>query len=306
VIFLPNLLWMIRHDFPMLELLRNIRKDQRDVAFSPFQFLALQAVLQNPLALPVWVAGLWRLLKSREARPFRALGLAWLWVLAILLATHGKVYYLSPAYPMLLAAGAVAIERAMARPPWRVARVAYALVLLASGAILAPTAMPALEPEAYVRFTRFFHVSQPRIENRAASALPQFFADRYGWPEMAAAVAAAYNRLPPEERKKTAIFGNDYGQAGAIDFYGGRLGLPKAIGGHQSYWFWGPREYTGESLLVLGDRRNVLEEKFASVQAVAEIGHPYAMRQEHFTLFLCRNPKGWTLPTLWPQLKRFN
>jgi hypothetical protein len=119
-------------------------------------------------------------------------------------------------------------------------------------------------------------------------------------------VAAAYNALPPAERERTAIFANDYGQGGAIDFYGPRYGLPRAIGGHLTYWYWGPRGYTGESLIVLGDRRERLEELFAEVTPVAEIGHPYAMQQEHFTAYLCRHPKGWTLQSAWPQLKKWN
>jgi len=306
-IFLPNLVWMARHGWPFVELLANIRRDGRDVAFQPLQFLALQVLFENPAALPIWVTGLATLLAGRLSRPFRPLGIAYLVMLATLLATHGKVYYLSPIYPLLFAAGAGAIEAWLSRPGRRWVRSAYAGFVLLVGLLLAPTAMPVLSPETYVRYTRALHIGQPRIENRAASALPQFFADRFGWPEMAAAVARAYRSLPPEERKRTAIFGNDYGQAGAIDFYGPRLGLPKAIGGHQTYWYWGPREYTGESLIVLGDRREVLESKFESVTPVAEIGHPYAMRQEHFTAFLCRGPKGWTsLSKIWPKLKRFN
>jgi hypothetical protein len=305
-IFLPNLLWMDRHGFPILELLSNIRRDHRDVSFNPLQFLTLQAILQNPATLPVWLAGLWRLLATREARHFRAFGFAWLITLAILLALAGKVYYISSAYPMLLAAGAISAEEVLSGPGRRWARTAYAALLLAAGALLAPTALPMFTPSSYLRFMRLFHVSQPRLENRASSEMPQFFADRFGWPEMAATVAKAYGNLPPEERKRTAVFGNDYGQAGAIDFYGPRLGLPKAIGGHLSYWYWGPRGYTGESVLVLGDRRDVLDREFGSVRAVAEVGHPYAMRQEHFTVFLCRDPKGWTFQQIWPRLKNFH
>ena len=151
-----------------------------------------------------------------------------------------------------------------------------------TGALLGPTVVPILQPGAYARYTRALGIEQPRLENRATNAMPQFFADRFGWPEMVATVARVYNALPPEARVKTAIFGNDYGQAGAIDFYGPRHGLPKAIGGHLTYWVWGPRDYTGESVLVLGDEREDLERHFGSVVAMAEVGHPYAMKKEQF------------------------
>jgi hypothetical protein len=240
-----------------------------------------------------------------KGRPYRALGIAYLVMLGILLV-RGKPYYLSSAYPMLLAAGAVSIEEWLASPARHWLRAAYAAIVFLVGALIAPTALPILPPETYLRYTRLLHLQQPRLENRTASALPQFFADRFGWPEMAETVARVYHGLPREEQKRTAIFGNDYGQAGAIDFYGPKLGLPKSVGAHLTYWFWGPRGYTGESVLVLGGNREDLDAQFASVRAMAEIGHPYAMRQEHFTLFLCREPKGWTLEELWPKLKRFD
>ena len=105
---------------------------------------------------------------------------------------------------------------------------------------------------------------------------------------------------------KRQIFGNDYGQAGAIDFYGPKLGLPKSIGGHLTYWLWGPREYTGEVTIVLGDTRTQLERLFGRVDAAAEVGHPYAMASQHFTVFVCREPKGWTFRELWPRLKKWD
>lgn len=306
LIFLPNLVWMIQHHFPHLEMLANIRRSGRNVELSPLQFLAQQAVFTGPLAAPIWLAGLWRLLAGRASRPYRALGLAYVVTIGVLLAVHGRVYYPLPAYALLFAAGAVALENWLARPGWGWAKPAYTGAVALAAAVLAPVAMPLLPPETYLRYTRAIHLSPPQIEHRRASALPQLFADRFGWPEMAQAVAKAYFALPAAERERCAIFANDYGQAGAIDFYGPALGLPKALSGHLTYWYWGPRGYTGDVMLVLGDRREVLEREFEDVQAVAEIGQEYAMAQEHFTLFVCRKPKGWTLAQLWPRLKSWD
>ncbi|HEY6843129.1 MAG TPA: glycosyltransferase, partial [Thermoanaerobaculia bacterium] len=168
-----------------------------------------------------------------------------------------------------------------------------------------PSAVPMLPPQMYLRFVELTHLGQPRFENRGTTSMPQFFADRFGWPEMVAAVAKAYDSLPPAERVKTAIFGNDYGQAAAIDFYGPRYGLPKSIGSHLTYWMWGPRGYTGESVLVLGDNRASLEREFDVVKPMATIGHPFAMAQEHFTLYLAQKPHQ-TFQTWWPQLKKYD
>jgi hypothetical protein len=306
LIFLPNLVWMIQHHFPHLEMLANIRRNGRNVELSPAQFMAQQFVFTGPLVGPIWLAGLWRLLAARAARPYRALGLAYVVTIAVLLAVHGRVYYPLPAYPLLFAAGAAALEAWLARPGLGRVKPVYATAVALVAAALVPIAMPLLPPGAYLRYTQAIHLSPPQIEHRKASALPQLFADRFGWPEMAQEVAKAYFALTTEERKRCAIFGNDYGESGAIDFYGPKLGLPKAIGSHLTYWYWGPRGYTGDVMIVLGDRREVLEREFEDVRAVAEIGHPYAMAQEHFTLFVCRRPRGWTLPDIWPRLKNWN
>jgi len=308
LVALPNLLWEIRHGFPHAELLANIERNGRDVPVGFIPFWGFELLFLNPAAAPVWILGLWALFRLPSLAPLRALGWAYLVTVACLFATtpgSHKTYYAASAYPILIAAGAVQLERWWSRREREWRRPAYLALLLAAGALIAPTVMPLLPPELYLRYTRAVGFGQVRLENRATNAMPQMFADRFGWPEMVETVARVYASLPPELRAKTGIFGNDFGQAGAIDFYGPRYGLPKAIGGHLTYWYWGPRGYTGESLIVLGDRREVLETEFEQVEAVAEVGHPYAMRQEHFTIFLCQRPRGWTLESIWPRLKNW-
>ena len=307
VLCLPNLIWEIRHHFPHLEQLANIRRNGRNVELDLLGFLGQQVLGMHPLALPVWAGGLVWTLFTRAGRPYRFLGVTWLAVLALLLASGGRFYYLFPAHPILVAAGATGLASLQARWRLRWPGPAYTALLLVTGAVLAPILLPILPPETQVAYQRLTGLTQPRIENRGtASPLPQLFADRCGWKEMAEAVARVYFSLAPEERKSTAIYGNDYGQAGAFDFYGPRLGLPKAIGGHLTYWLWGPREATGEIVIVLGDRRERLERLFSRVEAAGEIGHPYAMASQHFTLFLCREPRGWTFEGIWPRLKKWD
>ncbi len=274
--------------------------------FSPLGFFGQQVLGMQPVALPIWICGLWFFLVSTQGRAYRALGWAYLITLAILILTGGRFYYLAPAYPMLLAGGAVAIERWLASPGWRWVRPAYLSLLAVTGGLTALIMLPLLPPETYVRYTHFIGISQPKFEHRQASELPQLLADRFGWPEMAAAVAKIYNSLPADERAQTAIFGQNYGEAGAIDFYGPELGLPKAISGHANYWYWGPREYTGESMIVLGETRERLEQYFSKVEAKGALGNPYAMASEHFTIYLCREPKGWSLAQRWPELKNWD
>lgn len=301
-IFLPNLIWEIQHHFPHLEQLRNIKRNGRDVQMNPAVFLLWDVLLANPMAAPLWIAGLVSLIFG-SLKKYRAIGYTWLIAYAVLIAAGGRFYYLLPAFLMIIAAGAVATERVSESRRWM--RPAYASLVAAVGLLLMPTLVPTLPPDLYFRYTEVTHLRQPQFEHRRAPTMPQLFADRFGWPEMTATVAKAYFSLPPDVRAKTGIFGNDYGQCGAIDFYGPRYGLPKSIGGHLSNWYWGPRQYTGASLLVLGDNRQRLEELFEVVKPMGEIGHPYAMGSQHFTLYWVQKPRGFTLQSAWPQLKKF-
>ena len=303
-LFLPNLLWMVERDFPHLEMLANIRADGRDVSLSPFAFLAQQAVLLHPLAAPLWVVGVAWLLVGKDGRRFRSAGVAYLVVLGLMLVLGGRVYYLFPGYPALLAAGAVAFERLCARRAWRWPAPVYASLLGVTGAALAPFTLPCLPPESYVRYARTLHLDQPRIENHRLGPLPQLHADRFGWPEMAAEVARVYHTLPPTDRAKAGIFGQDFGQAGAIDLYGPELGLPKAISAHLTYFYWGPRGYTGEVLIVLDDDRETLERHFRRVELGGRVRHPWSMPHRQFDVWVCRDPVR-PLAELWPRIKDF-
>jgi hypothetical protein len=306
VIFLPNLVWNIRHRFPFFELLANVRHNGRNVPLTHLQFVGQVAMHMNPAAVPLVLAGLWFFFAHPQGKQFRVLGWASLVLLAVIMfSANGRPYYVAPAYPMLFGAGGVATEGWLSSRRLRWLKPAYALVLLVTGAIIAPLAIPVLSPEAYLRYSHGLHLVPPPIETDRLGPLPQFYADMFGWEEMTAEVARVFNTLPPDIRPKTAIFGNTFGQAGAIDLFGSKYGLPKAISNHQSYFFWGPRDYTGESVIVMGMGRRELESYFSSVEAVGNVGHPFAMPYEHFPIYYCRQPKI-PLQEMWPRIKKWD
>jgi hypothetical protein len=222
---------------------------------------------------------------------------------------------------MLLAAGAVAIEAAIERRkiagteaeslrvgPNRLVwlKAVIVIVLLASGAQLAPLAVPILSPEKFLNYLKYLPMKPPVMEHSHERApLPQWYADQFGWEEIVAETATAYNRLSPAERPGCGIFAQDYGQAGAIDFFGPHYGLPSALSGHQTYWLWGPRGYSGNCLVVLGDSRERLEELFEHVEYVGtSADNPYALEKE-IAVYICRGAKFGTLEKIWPQLKKW-
>lgn len=305
LIFLPDLVWNIHYHFPFLELQENIQRSGRNVALPPFKFLIEEALSMLPLSVPVWFAGLWFFFFTPQGKPYRFLGWAWLVTIVIIMTVNPRIYYLFPAYPVLFAGGAIVWERWLARPrlPW--VKWSYGALMVLMGALMAPTLLPLLPPETYIRYASFTHLHQPRIENQKLGPLPQLFADQFGWQEMAATVARAYNSLPPQVRAHTAIFCQNYGQAGAIDFFGPRYGLPQAISGHQSYFLWGPRGYTGENMIVLDDSQENLERLFTSVRKVAHVSNPYSMPYEHFDVYYCQGLKE-PLSVLWPRVKNWD
>ena len=305
-LFLPNIIWEQRHDWATLELLSNVQKSGKNVSLSPFEFIAQQIFILHPLTLPVWLAGLWYFLFDTEGKRYRLLGIAYLVLLITMIVLKGKNYYLLPIYPMLFAGGAVWWERLLqhkSRVAWL--KVVYPVLLCVTGAIFAPMAVPVLPVETYLRYQRALGFEPPKTEVGHRGPLPQHFGDRFGWPEMVERVAQIYNSLPPDERARTAIYANNYGEAGAIDFFGPRYGLPKAISPHQSYYLWGPRDYTGEALIVLQSKRADAERNCNSVEAVGTVSHPFAMAEEQYTIFICRGLKQ-PLRELWPRLKHWN
>ncbi|HEX6732675.1 MAG TPA: glycosyltransferase family 39 protein [Pyrinomonadaceae bacterium] len=315
LIFLPNLVWLIRHDFPFLELMSNIRASGRDVARNPLAFIVDQAMLMNPILFPLWVAGIAWLLFSRDGSRYRLLAWAYLTMLVMFIALKGKNYYLAPAYPMLLASGAIAFSKITRvtsdadSPSVRFTgrfwlRTACIVLVLIAGFVFAPLTAPILPVETFIRYQKALGIEPPKAEHQDTGPLPQYFADEFGWEDMTREVARVFNSLTPEERSRTAIFANSYGQAGAIDFFGPRYGLPKSISNHQNYWYWGPRNYEGDIVIVLGSDGRGDREHFRSVEAVGRTFHPYSRRDEHFDIFLCRGLTS-KLSDVWPTMKNW-
>jgi len=321
LIFLPNLLWNIHNQWPFVQLMHNIRADGRDIVLPLPQFFLQQMMLIGPITAPIWIRGLIGLFVLPGLKPYRVLAWCYLVCFTVFFVLHGKNYYLSPIYPMLLAAGAVWIEAAIERRKIASAEAESARVgpnrllwlkpvivvlLLASGAYVAPLVVPILSPDKFLAYLKYLPMKPPVMEHGHERApLPQWYADQFGWKEIVAETATAYDRLSPAERPGCGIFAQDYGQAGAIDFFGPRYGLPPALSGHQTYWLWGPRGYSGNCLVVLGDKRERLEELFEHVEYVGtSADNPYALEKE-IAVYICRGAKFGTLEKIWPELKKW-
>ena len=300
---LPNLIWQYRHDFATWVDLTNVRKIHKNVELPPLAFLKQQIMTLLPVNALVWIAGLGSLLFHGDGKRYRMLGVAYVAFLAIMMALHGKDYYLAPIYPMLFAAGGVFWQRLIeSHSHLRWMKVAFPAVLLILGAVAFPLVLPILSPDQIVPYMHRLGVDVARSETHMESNLPQHFADEFGWPEMVARVADVYNKLPASGRAKTAILAGNYGSAGAIDFFGPRYGLPPSISAHQNYYYWGFRQYSGESLIMLNWQLDDAQYWCQSVEEGPKIAYPYTMGLEHYTILICHGLKK-PLAEAWPHFK---
>ena len=291
-LFVPYIVWNFMHDFAQLEFAHNAAtmkyESQNQITFLSELFLQ-----HNPLSAPLWFAGIWFFFFSKRGKGFRILGYIFLLPLIILLVnTHSKAEYLSPTFSILFAGGAIVIQQALDRRWLTWLRPVYLVSIIASGSMLAPMVLTILPVEQFISYTEKIGMRPPTAEGHRLESLPQFYADMFGWEEKAEAVARAYNALSPEEKKICAVFGDNYGRCAAIDFFGGKYGLPKSIGRHNSYWIWGPREFTGEIVLILGGDLEHKQEDFESVEIVGTVSCGYCMPYENnLNIYLCRKLK---------------
>jgi 4-amino-4-deoxy-L-arabinose transferase-like glycosyltransferase len=293
LIFLPNLLWQVQHDFPTLELLRNVKETGKNVVLAPLPFMIQQAMMLNPFTAPLWIGGLLFLLMSAR---YRALGIVYLVLIVTFIRLEAKDYYVAPIYPLLFAAGAVWFSSR------RLLWIPAGVFVVMGGAVAAPLALPLLPPAKYIALQRALGIKPQAAEKSHTSEMPQIFADQFGWEEMVAKVARYYHSLPPDERKKTVIYCGNYGEAGAIDFYGPKYGLPPAISGHQNYFLWGTRGATGDSIILVGDDPE--PGMWQSLRVIDRTFHPYAMPEENGPIYHGRGLKP-SLAEVWPSVKHW-
>ncbi|HSS94039.1 MAG TPA: glycosyltransferase family 39 protein [Candidatus Dormibacteraeota bacterium] len=287
LIFLPNLAWQAAHDWPSVQYTLN-HKSAQSVDFSPLTFLSEQLALIGPLALPLWFAGWYHLLSS--PRP-RMLGIAALVPFVIFLFA-GKSYYAGPLHPVLLSAGACALEGWTAgRARWL--RPMTAAILVAQTLVLLPLTLPLLPEGAMAR--------------SPLASIRKDFADTVGWHDLVGQVADAYAGLPAGERSRAVIITDNYGEAGAINTYGRSAGLPIALSGELTYFYWKPTHLPDGPVVAVGLDPGFLATLFGTCSVVATITNGYGLNNEEFgkPISVCRNPVK-SLDDLWPAFKAFH
>ena len=293
----PSLVSQYHLGFPVLHQMEDLRKVQLE-RVTPVAFLMGQLYWGPGTVLAA--VGLVSLIAGRQLSRYRALGWSCAGAFAALLVLQGKPYYLGPVYPTLFGAGAVVLERSTLR--W-----IFATAMLVYGAVLLPIGVPILPPDRMAGYIeRIGLTAALRTNTGELERLPQDYADMLGWEAQAEAVGQVYRALPEADRQRAVVIAGNYGEAGALDFFGPRYGLPGAICPCGSYWFFGPGDKPGDVAVTIGPSREDLEPFFDSLQVATRITNPWAVQEEReLTVFVARRPRQ-TLQQVWPTLARRN
>jgi hypothetical protein len=295
VIFLPHIWWQYQHHFITRDFLQYIHA--RDIRIGRTKdFLSEQLwVAANFVTIPLWIAGLVFYFFRDEGRRFRVLG--WMFVVPFLLfvIAKGRGYYMAPAYPMLLAAGAVVLDQGIAELTFTRSQLAYAatlLMLVSGGALVSLGTLPVLHPTSSL----FKKINSGD------------FRDEIGWPELVAEVARIRDTLPESDRQQLGILAGNYGEAGAVNMFRSHHGLPEAISGTNTYWLRGYPTPPPDTLIVLGLSRRYSDELFESCKLAGHNTNTYGIHNEesddHPDIYVCRNLKQpW--PVFWANFRHF-
>jgi len=299
--FLPHLAWEQRYGWPTLEFMRNAAFS-KNLPLSLVDFTKSSVGMMNLFTIPVWLAGLGWLLFHPGGRPYRALGFVLPVLLLVFWANNGKPYYLGAAYLVVFPAGAFVADRLLRARRW--AQVALMILVVLPVIVVSPILLPILTQKQLISYARTMGMEFPAEEVGAeATQLPIVFAAMHGYEDVVRAVARAYRALPEADRRVVSIYGQGYGYSAAVDYFGRRYGLPKAIGGHNTYWIWGPGRGTGKVMIIINGETSPLQEIFEKVDLVEVVNSPYAQYRD-LNIHVCRGLKE-PLVNLWPRVRYY-
>lgn len=295
LVFFPNLVWQIEHDFPVVRHMQQLKKNQLDhVSYSDF---IVNQLLMNLHALVVWITGLigglWLIKKnystqSGTQRALVAVSILFCLTVALFMLGNAKAYYTLGLYPALFATGAFILGQYSST--WVKWVVLFLMVALSLP--LMPLGLPILKHERMIRYcNKVVSMGGENIvkwEDGKVHDLPQDYADMTGWKELTGLVENAYQSLAPEEKKASLIYCENYGQAGAVTFYGkGRI--PEPVCFSDNFLLWAPDSIQIQTLIYVNDEIEEISTHFEEVVEFGRLTNPYA-RETGLPVYICRKP----------------
>jgi hypothetical protein len=286
LLWTPNLVWQAANGWPQLTMARAISQYADD---NRAQIVPLLWLFTGPFLFPVSAAGLVWVLKTKAAAPWRAIGIAALIALALVVVSGGKAYYVIGTAPLFIAAGAILLDRWLTRGHFRLKAASFTSAAVLSGALIAYLTLPILPVASF-----------------AASSLPATVPDtanQVGWPQFVATVEDVVDALPADERAHAVILTNDYSEASPLILLG--TGLPPVYSGHNSFWDWGPPPADLTVVVHVGDWRPTdWSQFFVGCHVVANIDNGLGIdnSEQGKAVSVCTGLRApWT--ALWPGLR---
>lgn len=292
LIFSPYIIWNITHNFAHLEFIHNAAAEKY-AGVTAFDFLTGQFLMMLPVSALIWIAGLYYLIFSKDGRKYMMLGIIALVTVVILVINgHSKPEYLSPALPMIFAAGGVFVERAIRKKYLLWLKYAIPVLIILPGILIAPVATPCLPVDAFIKYSRTLGVTGGTYEGLELAELPQFYADMFGWEDLAKTVSKVYTSLPDSERTEVVALVSNYGKAGAIDYYRKKYDLPPVISGHNSYSLWGKGNASGNIVILVFSHPEQIAEYYESYEIADTTRCRYCIPYENnLPIYVCRGLK---------------
>jgi hypothetical protein len=290
LIFLPNLIWQIINGLPVINHLGELAKTQL-VNVNKTSFLVDQVASPGAASI-LTIAGIIYLFINKEARKYRFLGLVVISVIVTLILLQGKSYYTQGVFPFLIAAGAVSWGKILKTKLSRLLMVFFILIITWP---IIPIGIPVYKKEKLVEYFNYLKTKYGmdfmcRFEDNSIHSLPQDYADMIGWEELTAIAAKAWDKIP--DKKSAFIYGENYGQAGAITIIGKKYHLPEAVCFSESFMYWIPQRFVPDikSMVYINDEPGEdVRQLFGKITKVGSISDPDA-REFGTAVYLCEDP----------------
>ncbi|HSP89213.1 MAG TPA: glycosyltransferase family 39 protein, partial [Ignavibacteriaceae bacterium] len=304
IIFLPNIIWQFANNFPTLEFMSNASA-YKNKPMGILEFTLNSLLELNPGYSLFILTGIYFLFFNKEGRIFSIIGWIIFSMFLVFVFKNGKPYYMGVLFPVILAAGVIGADLLITKYLRPFVRTVLVIFVLPSVVAVIPFSIPVLDVETFIGFSKTLGIKPESGERSELGLLPQFYADRFGWEEMVQKVASAYNKLSDEEKKEALIYGQNYGEAGAVNFYRDKYNLPRAISAHNNYWIWGyPEDFKGNVLIIIGSNYQDNKEFFEEVKLAETHSNKYGMLFENVDIFICKKPK-MPLDKIWRRIKFF-
>jgi len=306
LLLLPNLVWQYVNGFPSMEFYHNAMIN-KNVPRGPADVVLDQILFANPFAFPLWITGLAYFFFTQQGGKFRFLGWSYLILLSLMVVSQSsRPDRIGAIYPVLFAGGAVAIGKPGRHSALKAFPVLMIVSLLAGAAAFAPVTTPVLPPPVLKNYLAAIGFAPSLEQGKANEPIPQWLADRLGWRELAADVAAVYHSLPAGEQRNTVIVSSNYGEAGALELYGAEFGLPRVYATHNSYHLWGPPSDSVKTYIGVFVNRSDLDNRFESVvEAAIHTCGECTRPQRLIPIYVARGPR-FSITREWANFKIYN